>query len=47
MDAMTMGFEIEDTALLAGVTPGDRVRFTVTRDGARLRLVALDRRVRS
>jgi len=43
MDAMTMGFETEDAKLLDGLVPGDAVRFTVRKDGARLILVTIDK----
>jgi Cu/Ag efflux protein CusF len=29
MDAMTMGYRVESPALLEGLNPGDRVRFTI------------------
>ncbi|HEY7138585.1 MAG TPA: copper-binding protein [Methylomirabilota bacterium] len=43
MDAMTMGFEADDPKLLDGLAPGDRVRFTVRRDGERLVLVMIEK----
>ncbi len=43
MDAMTMGFETEDTKILDGLVPGDAVRFTVRKDGERLILVRIDK----
>lgn len=43
MDAMTMGFETDDAKLLAGLAPGDAVRFTVRKDGERLILVTIDK----
>lgn len=43
MDAMTMGFEAEDTKILDGLVPGDAVRFTVRKDGERLILVRIDK----
>jgi Cu/Ag efflux protein CusF len=44
MDAMTMGFEVEDPKLLEGLAPGDPVRFTVRKDSERLVLVAIEKR---
>jgi Cu/Ag efflux protein CusF len=41
MGAMTMAFEADDPRLLAGLGPGDRVRFTVRHAGERLVLVAI------
>ncbi len=46
MDAMTMGFEVDDPKLLAGLTPGDPVRFTVRREGERIRIVAIEKLAR-
>jgi Cu/Ag efflux protein CusF len=43
MSGMTMGFQAEEPALLAGLAPGDRVRFTVRRDGPRLLLVRIEK----
>jgi Cu(I)/Ag(I) efflux system membrane protein CusA/SilA len=43
MQAMTMGFEAADAKLLDGLTPGDRVRFTVRRAGERIVLVAIEK----
>jgi Cu/Ag efflux protein CusF len=43
MEAMTMPFEVADPALLEGLAPGDLVRFTVRREGERLRVVALEK----
>jgi Cu/Ag efflux protein CusF len=43
MDAMTMGFQVDDPALLEGLAPGDPVRFTVRRDGERLVVVAIEK----
>jgi Cu/Ag efflux protein CusF len=43
MDAMTMGFEVENAKLLDGLAPGDAVRFTVRKDGERLILVTIDK----
>jgi Cu/Ag efflux protein CusF len=43
MEAMTMGFEVEDPKLLEGLTPGDPVRFTVRKDGERLVLVTIEK----
>jgi Cu(I)/Ag(I) efflux system protein CusF len=31
MEAMTMTFKVSDSAMLAGLTPGDRIRFKVER----------------
>jgi Cu/Ag efflux protein CusF len=38
---MTMAFEAADPTVLAGLGPGDRVRFTVRHTGDRLVLVAI------
>ena len=35
MDAMTMGFAVDDPTLLAGLAVGDEVDFSVTQDGDR------------
>jgi Cu/Ag efflux protein CusF len=43
MDAMTMGFEAENPKLLDGLTPGDRVRFTIQRNGERLLVIAIEK----
>jgi Cu/Ag efflux protein CusF len=43
MDAMTMGFQVDDPALLDGLRPGDPVRFTLRRDGERLVVVAIEK----
>jgi Cu/Ag efflux protein CusF len=43
MEAMTMGFEVEDPKLLDGLAAGDPVRFTVRRDGERLVLVGIEK----
>jgi Cu/Ag efflux protein CusF len=43
MDAMTMGFEVEEPKMLDGLVPGDLVRFTVRKDGERLVLVAIEK----
>jgi Cu/Ag efflux protein CusF len=43
MDAMTMGFEVEEPRMLDGLVPGDLVRFTVRKDGERLVLVAIEK----
>jgi Cu/Ag efflux protein CusF len=29
MDAMTMGYQVDPPSLLQGLSPGDRVRFTI------------------
>jgi Cu/Ag efflux protein CusF len=41
MEAMTMGYRVEPAALLAGVKPGDRVRFTI--DVGRRAIVELEK----
>jgi Cu/Ag efflux protein CusF len=43
MEAMTMAFEPEDPKLFQGLSPGDRVRFTLQRKGERLILVAIEK----
>ena len=43
MEAMTMGFEVEESKLLNGLAPGDPVRFTVRKDGERLVLVSIEK----
>lgn len=43
MQGMTMGFETEDAGILAGLTSGDRVRFTLQQKGERLLLVDIAR----
>jgi Cu/Ag efflux protein CusF len=43
MDAMTMGFEVEEPKMLDGLVPGDPVRFTVRKDGDRLVLVTIEK----
>lgn len=43
MEAMTMGFEVEEPRLLEGLAPGDPVRFTLRKDGERLVLVAIEK----
>jgi Cu/Ag efflux protein CusF len=43
MDAMTMGFDVEDAKILEGLAPGDPVRFTVRRDGERLVVVWIEK----
>lgn len=41
MSAMTMAFPTSDGKLLRGLTPGDRVEFTLKAEGAELVLVAV------
>lgn len=41
MSAMTMGFPIADAKLLRGLTPGDRIEFTLKAQGTELVVVAL------
>jgi Cu/Ag efflux protein CusF len=41
MGAMTMGFPLSDSKLPRGLSPGDRITFTLKADGNRLSLVAL------
>jgi Cu/Ag efflux protein CusF len=43
MPGMTMGFEVADPKLLDGLAPGDPIRFTLRREGERLRVVAIER----
>lgn len=43
MQAMTMGFEAASPALLAGLAPGDPVRFTLEERGARVVVVAIEK----
>jgi Cu/Ag efflux protein CusF len=43
MEGMTMPFEAADARLLAGLSPGDRVRFTLKHQDGRLRLVAIEK----
>ncbi len=43
MTGMTMGFEAEDPAILTGLAPGDRVRFTLRQKDDRLLLVAIEK----
>ena len=43
MEAMTMGFEVEDKKMLDGFSSGDHVRFTVRKDGERLILIAIEK----
>ncbi len=43
MGAMTMGFEAQDPKILAGLTSGDRVRFTIMHTGERIVLVAIEK----
>lgn len=42
MEAMTMTFEPADPTLLNGVTPGDRVRFTLQEQANRLILIGIE-----
>ena len=46
MAGMTMGFQAEDAKILAGLQPGDRVRFTVRLKGEQLTLVAIEKDAR-
>jgi Cu/Ag efflux protein CusF len=41
MGAMTMGFPLSDSKLSRGLSPGDRITFTLKADGNRLVVVAL------
>jgi Cu/Ag efflux protein CusF len=41
MPAMTMGFRVKDRASMTGLAPGDRIEFTLARDGKELVLVDL------
>ena len=43
MDAMTMPFDVEDPGLLAGLAPGDRVRFTLRGIDGRYAIRAIQR----
>jgi len=43
MQAMTMAFEATDPRSLDGLSPGDRVRFTVKRVGDRIVVVAIEK----
>ena len=43
MRAMTMSFEVRDPALLAQLTPGERVRFTLEKTRETLYLVAVEK----
>ena len=43
MRAMTMSFEVTDPALLAQLTPGERVRFTLEKTQETLYLVAVEK----
>ena len=43
MGAMTMSFEVRDPALLAQLTPGERVRFTLEKTQETLYLVAAEK----
>ncbi len=42
MESMTMIFKVRDPAMLAGLTPGDRIRFKVERDGRSLVIVRIE-----
>ncbi|MBT8401594.1 MAG: copper-binding protein [Rhodothermia bacterium] len=42
MDAMTMPFAVADTALLAGVSSGDSIRFEIAVDGPKIRVRSLE-----
>lgn len=41
MGEMTMGFPLSDSKLVRGLSPGDRIAFTLKTDGNRLVVVAL------
>jgi Cu/Ag efflux protein CusF len=43
MEAMTMGFEPADPKLLAGLAPGDRIRFTLQKKGEQLLVTAVEK----
>jgi protein SCO1/2 len=43
MQAMTMNFDVAAPELLAGLAPGDRVRFELSVDGEHYRIVAIER----
>jgi Cu(I)/Ag(I) efflux system periplasmic protein CusF len=43
MEAMTMAFEPEEPGILNGLSPGDRVRFTLRQQGERLILVNIEK----
>ena len=43
MPAMTMNFDVAAPELLAGLAPGDRVRFELSVDGEHYRIVAIER----
>lgn len=43
MDAMTMAFRVADRSLIAGLQPGDRIRFTVVATDKNLFVVAIRR----
>ena len=42
LDPGTFIFHVEDRALLAGLTPGDKIRFDVTRAGKRFTITRLE-----
>ena len=46
MQAMTMGFQVEDPKILTGLQPGDRVRFTVRLKGEQPFVVAIEKDAR-
>lgn len=43
MPGMTMGFEVADPRLLAGLTPGDPIQLTLLEKNQRLLLIAIER----
>jgi Cu/Ag efflux protein CusF len=43
MESMTMAFQAESPKLLAGLAPGDEVRFTLRQDADRLVVVAIQK----
>ena len=43
MPSMTMGFVMEDSKLAAGLAPGDRVNFSVQKNGNEYRVFALQK----
>ena len=46
MQAMTMGFEVDDPTLVRGLGPGDLVRFTLRERGERVSIVAVEKLLR-
>ena len=43
MGAMAMDIRVDDPALLDGLAPGDKIRFTLHEDGAQLRASAIEK----